>query len=81
MINETDRVHLRRSVDLARTALENGDNPFGVVLVDADSKVRFEDHNHASTGDRSQHAELAAARWARERGTEAARGGDGLRLK
>lgn len=64
MIDDVDRAHLRRCVDLARTALEAGDKPFGSLLVDADGEVIFEDHNHESSGDGTQHPEFAIARWA-----------------
>lgn len=64
MIDDSDRAHLRRCVALARVALETGDKPFGSVLVGADGAVLFEDHNHESTGDRTQHPEFAIARWA-----------------
>ncbi|MEH7380878.1 nucleoside deaminase [Bacillus sp. JJ1533] len=64
MINETDLKHLRRCVDLAKTALEKGDEPFGSVLVSADGDVLFEDHNHVAGGDHTQHPEFAIARWA-----------------
>jgi tRNA(Arg) A34 adenosine deaminase TadA len=51
-------------VELARAALEAGDEPFGSVLVDADGRVRFEDSNHVAGGDATQHPEFAIARWA-----------------
>ncbi|KHL13174.1 tRNA(Arg) A34 adenosine deaminase TadA [Mumia flava] len=63
-LTATDLTHLRTCVDLARTALEQGDHPFGSVLVDEHGEVRFSDHNHVAGGDRTQHPELAAARWA-----------------
>ena len=66
MITETDRKHLRRCVELAKTALEKGDEPFGSVLVSADGEVLFEDHNHVAGGDHTQHPEFAIARWAAE---------------
>lgn len=64
MITETDLKHLRRCVDLARTALEAGDEPFGSVLVSGDGDVLMEDHNHVAGGDHTQHPEFAIARWA-----------------
>jgi tRNA(Arg) A34 adenosine deaminase TadA len=66
MVDETDLAHLRRCVQLARTALEVGDEPFGSVLVDGDGQVRFEDHNHVAGGDATQHPEFAIARWSAE---------------
>ena len=64
MITETDLVHLRRCLELARTALESRDEPFGSVLVSGAGEVLFEDHNHVAGGDRTQHPEFAIARWA-----------------
>lgn len=64
MINEQDRMHLRRCVDLAAAALVAGDEPFGSVLVSAGGDVLFEDHNHVAGGDHTQHPEFAIARWA-----------------
>lgn len=66
LINHTDLQHLQRCVQLAETALEKGDEPFGSVLVSADGKVLFEDHNHVASGDHTQHPEFAIARWAAE---------------
>lgn len=64
MISDSDLKHLRRCVELAKTALEKGDEPFGSVLVSADGDVLFEDHNHVAGGDHTQHPEFAIARWA-----------------
>lgn len=64
MIQDTDLNHLRRCVELARTALEVGDEPFGSVLVSSDGEVLAEDHNHVAGGDHTQHPEFALARWA-----------------
>jgi len=63
-MTETDLGHLRRCVELAAAAVEAGDEPFGSMLVGADGRVRFEDHNHVAGGDRTQHPEFAIARWA-----------------
>lgn len=64
MISETDLQHLQRCVELAETALEKGDEPFGSILVSAGGEVLFEDHNHVAGGDHTQHPEFAIARWA-----------------
>lgn len=64
MINNTDLKHLQRCVELAKIALEKGDEPFGSVLVSAEGEVLFEDHNHVAGGDHTQHPEFAIARWA-----------------
>lgn len=63
MVDDVDLSHLRRCVDLARTALGSGDRPFGALLVDKDGQVLLEEHNRASSGDHTQHAEFAIARW------------------
>ncbi|MFE1100097.1 nucleoside deaminase [Nocardiopsis alba] len=65
-IDATDLERLRRCVDLAREALEDGDEPFGSLLVDADGAVRFEDRNRVSGGDATRHPEFEIARWAAE---------------
>lgn len=65
-VTEEDLRQLHRCVDLARQAVEAGDEPFGSVLVGGDGTVLFEDHNHVAGGDRTQHPELAIARWAGE---------------
>jgi tRNA(Arg) A34 adenosine deaminase TadA len=64
MISEQDRVHLRRCVELAASALAAGDEPFGSVLVSSDGEVLFEDCNRVAGGDHTQHPEFAIARWA-----------------
>jgi len=64
MINDLDKKHLARCVDLAKRALELGDQPFGSVLVSGTGEVLFEDHNHVSGGDHTQHPEFEIARWA-----------------
>lgn len=63
-LDETDLAHLRRCVDLAREALEDGDEPFGSVLVSAAGAVLLEDRNRVKDGDHTRHPELAIARWA-----------------
>lgn len=63
-LSEADIRHLTRAVDLAETALEAGDEPFGSVLVSGGGEVLFEDHNHVASGDHTQHPEFAIARWA-----------------
>lgn len=64
MITDSDLKHLQRCVELAKEALEKGDQPFGSVLVSGTGEVLFEDHNHVSGGDHTQHPEFAIARWA-----------------
>jgi tRNA(Arg) A34 adenosine deaminase TadA len=67
-INDEDLDHLRRCVELARSALNAGDEPFGSLLVDASGEVRFEDRNQVTDGphggDATRHPEFEIARWA-----------------
>lgn len=63
-MNDIDLKHLRRCVDLAKAALDAGDEPFGSILVSGEGEVLFEDHNHVAGGDHTQHPEFAIARWA-----------------
>src|SRR5215207_11428358 len=64
-ITETDLVHLRRAVELAREAADGGDGPFGSILVDAMGVERFADRNREqSTGDETRHPEFEIVRWA-----------------
>jgi tRNA(Arg) A34 adenosine deaminase TadA len=63
-VSETDLVHLRRCVELAREALADGDEPFGSVLVDGEGELRFEDRNRVKDGDQTRHPEFEIARWA-----------------
>jgi tRNA(Arg) A34 adenosine deaminase TadA len=64
-ISETDLIHLRRAVELAREAADAGDGPFGSVLVDAAGIERFVDRNReVTTGDPMRHPEFEIARWA-----------------
>jgi tRNA(Arg) A34 adenosine deaminase TadA len=64
-LTEGDLAHLRRCVELAREALEAGDEPFGSVLVDADGTSLAEGRNRVvETGDATQHPEFELARWA-----------------
>lgn len=65
-VTPQDLVHLRRCVDLAEQAVDQGDEPFGSILVDDSGTERFADHNRVSGGDRTQHPEFAIARWAAE---------------
>jgi tRNA(Arg) A34 adenosine deaminase TadA len=66
-ISDDDLWHLRRCVELAKEALEAGDQPFGSLLVDANGVVRFEDRNRTTGGphggDATRHPEFEIARW------------------
>ncbi|KNX37437.1 nucleoside deaminase [Luteipulveratus halotolerans] len=63
-MNDTDLRHLRRCLELAAEALEQGNGPFGSVLVGEDGSVLLEDHNREGDGDGTRHPELEIARWA-----------------
>ena len=65
-MHDDDLTRLGRCVELAQTALEGGDEPFGSILVGADGRTLFEDHNHVAGGDATRHPEFAIARWAAE---------------
>ena len=57
--------HLARCVELAREALDDGDDPFGSVLVDDAGNVLAEARNReVSRADPTAHPELELARWA-----------------
>jgi len=63
-VTDQDRVFLRRCVELAREAMEAGDEPFGSLLVDAEGTILFEDRNRTQDGDATRHPEFEIARWA-----------------
>ena len=71
MLNDSDFKHLQRCIELAKEALDNGDQPFGSVLVSAEGEVLAEDRNRIGSGDATQHPEFALARWAGENMTAA----------
>lgn len=62
-LSDADLAHLARAVELAREALDDGDEPYGSVLVDAAGQVRFEDRNRVKDGDETRHPEFEIARW------------------
>src|SRR5690625_2595186 len=66
MISNLDLKYLNCCVELARIALEEGDEPFGSVVVSGDGKVLAEDHNHVAGGDHTRQPEFFLARWAAE---------------
>ncbi len=73
MIDDKDKKHLLRCIELAEEALAAGDEPFGSVLVDANDTVMNEDRNRANTVDATYHPEIAVARWAAQNMTADAR--------
>ena len=73
-LTEIDLQHLRRCVELAREALEDGDEPFGSVLVSGAGEVLYADRNRVQGGDQTRHPEFDIARWAGEHLPVAERG-------
>jgi tRNA(Arg) A34 adenosine deaminase TadA len=65
-LDDIQRRHLRRCVELAREALEAGDDPFGSVLVGPDGSVLAERRNRERTGQPLAHPEIDLALWAGE---------------
>jgi tRNA(Arg) A34 adenosine deaminase TadA len=63
-ISDDDLERLGRCVELAREALEQGDEPFGSILVDARGATLYEDRNRVKDGDHTRHPEFAIAQWA-----------------
>ena len=49
-VTDADRQVLARAVELAREAIDAGDEPFGSVLTDASGRTLFEDRNRTSGG-------------------------------
>ena len=63
-MDQNDVAHLRRCIELAQRARDEGNEPFGSMLVDADGAVRQELMNTVGSGDVTGHPELALAAWA-----------------
>ena len=63
-ITDDDLARLGRCVELARSALDDGDEPFGSILVDENGRTVFEDRNRVKDGDHTRHPEFAIVRWA-----------------
>ena len=64
-MNTTDLAHLRAAIALARRSREQGNHPFGAVLVDADGRVVLEAENTVVTDrDVTGHAETNLIRLA-----------------
>lgn len=72
-ISDDDLERLARCVELAREALDDGDEPFGSILVDDDGRTLLEDRNRVKDGDLTRHPEFAIARWAVDNLTPAER--------
>ena len=64
-VTDEDLTQLRRCIELAREALDRGDEPFGSVLVGGDGAVLAEQSNRINTQrDVTAHPELWLAQWA-----------------
>ncbi len=62
-LSHTDESHLLTAVALARRARQNGNHPFGALLVDTDRSIVLEAENTVLTeGDCTNHAELNLVR-------------------
>ena len=58
-----DKYYIDKAIELAYKAKENGDNPFGSILVDEDGKIIMEDENTQVTeNDITGHPELKIAK-------------------
>ena len=67
-LSADDRRHVARAVELARSALEEGDDPFGSLLVDGHGQMLAEAKNREVTdADPTAHPELWLARFASAR--------------
>jgi tRNA(Arg) A34 adenosine deaminase TadA len=65
MTDPTTLSHLRRAIDVARSAREHGNHPFGAVLVDAAGRIVLEAENTVTTHrDATGHAETNLVRLA-----------------
>jgi tRNA(Arg) A34 adenosine deaminase TadA len=72
-LSDEDIERLGRCVELARCALDAGDEPFGSTLVSADGRTLYEDRNRIAGGDATQHPEFTIARWSAAHLTSAQR--------
>jgi tRNA(Arg) A34 adenosine deaminase TadA len=63
-LSDDDTRRLGRCVELASQALDAGDEPFGSVLLSADGRALFEDHNHVAGGPAPQYRDAMMALYA-----------------
>lgn len=64
MLADQEWQWLHRCVALAEQALNEGNEPFGSVLVTGDGQKLAEDRNRVHTDEPTYHPEIALARWA-----------------
>ena len=63
MVLKDNQYYVRKAIELAYEAKENGDEPFGSILVDEDGNILMEDKNTRVTqNDITGHPELKIAR-------------------
>ena len=60
----TDGSYVRRAIDLAESAVEHGNTPFGSLLVIDDDVVRTAENTTVTDDDIAAHPEFTLARWA-----------------
>lgn len=65
-MDQIDLGFLQRCVQLAKEAVDNGDEAFGSLLVSGAGEILVEDRNRIAGGDSTQHPEFNIARWAAE---------------
>lgn len=70
----TDEAYIRDAIELARSAVDNGNTPFGSLLVLDGEVVREAENTTLTDDDISAHPEFKLARWAARNLDEAARG-------
>jgi tRNA(Arg) A34 adenosine deaminase TadA len=64
-VTETDLKFLQQAIDVSRRSKENGNHPFGAILVSSDGKVLLEAENTVNTSkDATGHAEINLMRLA-----------------
>jgi tRNA(Arg) A34 adenosine deaminase TadA len=64
-VTETDLKFLRQAIEVSRRARENGNHPFGAILVSSDGEVLLEAENTVNTSkDATGHAEINLMRMA-----------------
>jgi tRNA(Arg) A34 adenosine deaminase TadA len=60
----SDASYVRRAIDLAESAVESGNTPFGSLLVVDDEVVRTAENTTLTDDDIAAHPEFKLARWA-----------------
>ncbi len=57
MMTDLDKKLLRRTAEIAHSAMENGNHPFGALLADKDGNILLEQGNDFKSGGSAYHAE------------------------